>query len=70
MELFFKVIDFSDIVTDGFTDSRDLPTHTKAQKDELVINQKKDSRALMYIYRAIDLSIYDKIAHVSTAKAA
>ncbi|CAL8991939.1 unnamed protein product, partial [Prunus brigantina] len=36
----------------------------------MVKNRKKDSRALMYIFGAIDQAVYEKIAHVSTSKEA
>ncbi|CAL9023491.1 unnamed protein product, partial [Prunus brigantina] len=36
----------------------------------MVKNRKKDSRALMYIFGAIDPAVYEKIAHVSTSKEA
>ncbi|CAB4289835.1 unnamed protein product [Prunus armeniaca] len=70
MEFFFKVMEYTDVMINGFTDPGDQATLTQNQREEMVKNWKKDSRALMYIFVAIDPAIYEKIAHVSTSKEA
>ena len=70
MELFFKIMEYTEVVINGFTEPEDITNLTQAQREELIRNRKKDCRALMYIYGAIDSEVYEKIAHVSTAKEA
>ncbi|KAL6179775.1 hypothetical protein ACLB2K_046446 [Fragaria x ananassa] len=70
MELFFKIIEYIEVVINGFTDPGDQANLTRDQREELVRNRKKDCRALMYIFGAIDSEVYEKIAHVTTSKEA
>ncbi|XP_024195793.1 uncharacterized protein LOC112198945 [Rosa chinensis] len=70
MELFFKIMEYTEVVINGFTDPGDQANLTQNQREELIRNRKKDNRALMYIYGAIDSEIYEKIAHVTTSKEA
>ncbi|CAL8174777.1 unnamed protein product [Prunus armeniaca] len=68
MELFFKFMEYIDVVINVFNDPGDQGTLTQNQREEMVKNRRKDSRALMYIFGAIDLVVYEKTAHVSTSK--
>ncbi|PRQ23286.1 putative RNA-directed DNA polymerase [Rosa chinensis] len=70
MELFFKIMKYTEVVINGFADPGDQANLTQNQREELIRNRKKDSRALMYIYGAIDSEVYEKIAHVTTSKEA
>ncbi|KAL6141741.1 hypothetical protein ACLB2K_060028 [Fragaria x ananassa] len=61
MVLFFKIMEYTEVVINGFTDLGDQANLTRDQREELVRNRKKDCRALMYIYRAIDYEVYEKL---------
>lgn len=70
MELFFQVMEYTEVVINGFVDPGDRVNLTQNQREELIKNRKKDNRALMYIYGAIVSDVYEKIANASTAKEA
>ncbi|KAK9922728.1 hypothetical protein M0R45_031177 [Rubus argutus] len=70
MELFFQVMEYKEVVINGFIDPGDRVNLTQNQREELIKNRKKDNRALMYIYGAIVSDVYEKITNASTAKEA
>eukprot|EP00253_Pinus_taeda_P022060 PITA_22060 len=69
----FVCQDLWEIVQDGFeepTDENEFNRLTQAEKDLLKSNRKKDSKALVFLYQAMDKSVFPRIAAAKTSKEA
>src|ERR1700733_7340026 len=73
MKAMFACQDLWEIVQDGFeepTDENEFNRLTQAEKDLLKSNRKKDSKALVFLYQAMDKSVFPRIAAAKTSKEA
>ena len=69
----FASRDLWELVEDGFeepADENEFNRLTQAEKDLLKSNRKKDSKALVFLYQAVDQSVFPRIAVAKTSKEA
>ena len=62
-----------ELVENGFEepiDENEFNRLTRAGKDLLKSNRKKDSKALVFLYQAVDQSVFPRITAAKTSKAA
>eukprot|EP00253_Pinus_taeda_P017163 PITA_17163 len=73
MRALFACQDLWELVQDGFeepADENEFNRLTQAEKDLLKSNRKKDSKALVFLYQAVDQSVFPRIAAAKTSKEA
>ncbi len=73
MKALFASQDLWELVEDGFeepADENEFNRLTQAEKDLLKSNRKKDSKALVFLYQAVDQSVFPRIAAAKTSKEA
>ena len=71
MKALFASQDLWVFVEDGFeepADEEEFNRLTQAEKDLLKINKKKDSKAIVFLYEAVDPSVFPRIAVAKTSK--
>eukprot|EP00253_Pinus_taeda_P036572 PITA_36572 len=73
MRALFAYQDLWELVEDGFeelADENEFNRLTQGEKDLLKSNRKKDSKALVFLYQAVDRSVFPRIAAAKTSKEA
>ncbi|XP_077250369.1 uncharacterized protein LOC143889871 [Tasmannia lanceolata] len=70
MKVLYESQDLWDIVETGIEEPEDQAALTPQQLNELKDNRKKDKKALLFIYQAVDEVIFEQISSVTTAKEA
>eukprot|EP00253_Pinus_taeda_P014063 PITA_14063 len=73
MKALFVCQDLWELVEDGFDEpanENEFNRLTQAEKDLLKSNRKKDSKALVFLYQALDKSVFPRIAGAKTSKKA
>eukprot|EP00253_Pinus_taeda_P023123 PITA_23123 len=73
MKALFACQDLWELVQDGFeepADENEFNRLTQGEKDLLKSNRKKDSKALVFLYQAVDQSVFPRIAVAKTSKEA
>eukprot|EP00253_Pinus_taeda_P026414 PITA_26414 len=73
MKALFSCQDLWELVQDGYEeppDENELNRLTPGEKDLLKSNRKKDSKALVFLYQAVDQSVFPRIAAAKTSKEA
>eukprot|EP00253_Pinus_taeda_P029676 PITA_29676 len=73
MRALFASQDLWELVEDGFeerADENEFNRLTQGEKDLLKSNRKKDSKALVFLYQAVDQSVFPKITAAKTSKEA
>eukprot|EP00253_Pinus_taeda_P035428 PITA_35428 len=66
-------MDLWELVQDGFeepADENEFNRLTQAEKDLLKSNRKKDSKSFVFLYQAVDQSVFPRIAAAKTSKEA
>eukprot|EP00253_Pinus_taeda_P023154 PITA_23154 len=73
MRALFSSQDLWELVQDGFeepADENEFNRLTPTEKDLLKSNRKKDSKGLVFLYQAVDQSVFPRIAAAKTSKEA
>ena len=73
MKALFSCQDLWELVQDGFdepADDNEFNRLTQGEKDLLKTNRKKDAKALVFLYQAVDQSVFPRIAAAKTSKEA
>eukprot|EP00253_Pinus_taeda_P036444 PITA_36444 len=73
MKALFSCQDLWELVEDGFDEpanENEFNRLTQVEKDLLKSNRKKDSKALVFLYQALDKSVFPRIAGAKTSKEA
>eukprot|EP00253_Pinus_taeda_P008514 PITA_08514 len=73
MKALFSCQDLWELVQDGFdepADDNEFNRLTPGEKDLLKSNRKKDAKALVFLYQAVDQSVFPRIAAANTSKEA
>ncbi|KAL7213229.1 hypothetical protein ACSBR2_015854 [Camellia fascicularis] len=73
MKALFGLQELSVVIDLGYKKLVDQPTAatlTQVEKDSLRDNRKKDKKALLFLYQAIDEIVFEKISSATTAKEA
>eukprot|EP00253_Pinus_taeda_P036700 PITA_36700 len=73
MRTLFASQDLWELVEDGFEepiDENEFNRLTPAEKDLLKSNRKKDSKALVFLYQAVDQSVFPRLAAAKTSNEA
>ncbi|MCY6524883.1 DUF4219 domain-containing protein, partial [Actinobacillus pleuropneumoniae] len=73
MRALFASQDLWEIVEDGFeepTDENEFNALTQGERDLLKSNRKKDSKARMLLYLAVDQGVFPRLAAAKTSKEA
>src|SRR3984885_7718984 len=73
MKALFSCQDLWELVQDGFdepADDNEFNRLTPGEKDLLKSNRKKDAKALVFLYQAVDQSVFPRIAVANTSKKA
>jgi hypothetical protein len=73
MRALFACQDLWELVQDGYeepADENEFNRLTQGEKDLLKTNKKKDSKALVFLYQAVDQSVFPRIAAAKTSKEA
>eukprot|EP00253_Pinus_taeda_P024649 PITA_24649 len=73
MRALFACQDLWELVQDGFeepADENEFNRLTQAEKDLLKSNGKKDSKSLVFLYQAVDQSVFPRISAAKTSKKA
>eukprot|EP00253_Pinus_taeda_P012253 PITA_12253 len=73
MRAMFSYQDLWELVEDGFeepADENEVDRLTQAEKDLLKSNRKNDSKARVFLYQAVDQSVFRRIAASKTSKEA
>eukprot|EP00253_Pinus_taeda_P025372 PITA_25372 len=73
MKALFACQDLWELVQDGFDEPADVNEFnrlTQGEKDLLKSNRKKDSKAFVFLYQAVDQSVFPRIAAAKTSKEA
>eukprot|EP00253_Pinus_taeda_P031358 PITA_31358 len=71
MKALFACQDLWELVEDGFDElanETEFNRLTQAEKDLLKRNRKKDSKALVFLYQALDKSVFPRITGAKTSK--
>eukprot|EP00253_Pinus_taeda_P029962 PITA_29962 len=71
MKALFACQDLWEIVEDGFdepTNETEFNRLTQGEKDLLKSNRKKDEKAIVFLYQALDKSVFPRIAGAKTSK--
>eukprot|EP00253_Pinus_taeda_P013567 PITA_13567 len=73
MKALFACQDSWELVEDGFdepTNETEFNRLTQGEKDLLKNNRKKDAKAIVFLYQALDKSVFPRIAGAKTSKEA
>eukprot|EP00253_Pinus_taeda_P017412 PITA_17412 len=73
MTALFSCQDLWELVQDGFeepTNENEFNRLTQGEKDLLKSNRKKDSKSLVFLYQAVDQSVFPRIAATKTSNEA
>ncbi|XP_075488040.1 uncharacterized protein LOC142527188 [Primulina tabacum] len=68
MEVLFGYQEILDIIKEGFTEPDNVETLSKDDQSILQENRKKDRKALLIIFQAVDSNNFEKTATAKTAK--
>ncbi|XP_075521330.1 uncharacterized protein LOC142554551 [Primulina tabacum] len=68
MEVLFGYQEILDIIKEGFTEPDNVETLSKDDQSILQENRKKDRKALLIIFQAVDSNNFEKIATAKTTK--
>eukprot|EP00253_Pinus_taeda_P010559 PITA_10559 len=73
MKALFSCQDLWELVQDGFDEpanDNEFNRLTQGEKDLLKTNRKKDAKALVFLYQAVDQSVFPRMAAAKTSKEA